>query len=703
MALSDPLLDCLARVCKIHDRHFSPEEATAGLPLVDGKLTPSLFVRAAKQVGFNASLDEKRISQISDTNLPAVFILKDNDACVVTKRLNKKTLGVFYSDSDQPKEVPISELKQSFTGYVILLEPEYEFEHRSDQFDPIEEESWFWETFWSNKSIYGHVLIAAFLTNLFVLVAPLFIMNVYDRVVPNNAITTLWVLTIGAVVFFVFDFIARILRHYLVDVAARRADLELSSKLFKQFIGLRLANKPQSAGTVSFYFNEFEALRDFFTSATFVGLIDIPFIFLFLAAIYLIGGSLVLVPLIAIPIVLIFAVIFEVPARRAIQEAFAGVSFKSAVIVESIIGMEEIKSMVAENQIQRKWEDSVDKTNVAATKSRLYSSLTMNFTVWIQQLVVIGVVVYGVYLISEGMLSIGGLIACTILSGRAMMLGQIAGLLNRLERSRVSLKGLNKIMSMPTDRNIRQQFLHRPKIKGDIVVDKVVFKYPDEQTHALDNVSFEVKAGERVGIIGRIGSGKTTLLKNIVGLYEPSSGVITIDGTENLEIDPSDLRRQAHYVSGDSLLFYGSVRDNILMANPKASDEDFVHAVSIAGVDKFTSRHPQGFDMPVGERGELLSAGQRQAVALARAIIANPSILLLDEPTGAVDPTYEKEFKNAIGTMLEGKTLLLVTHRASMLSLVDRVVVLDEGKVIADGPRDEILQQLQQSGRAGQE
>jgi len=504
----------------------------------------------------------------------------------------------------------------------------------------------------------------------------------------------MWVLAFGAFVFFAFDLLSRILRHYLVDFAGRQADKQLSNMLYSHMLSLRMAEKPDSSGVVANYFSEFESLRDFFTSATFIGLIDLPFIFLFLFVTWLIGGPVVYVPLVALPIILAIALLLEIPARSAVQKSMAGESQKQSIIVESFNGLETIKTINAENLMQKKWENHVKHESEAAGTSRFYSALILNLTVWIQQIVIVGVIVVGVYLITAGQLTVGGLIAVTILSGRALMVGQIANLLSRIERSRTALRGLGHIMEARTDRNIKEKFLRRPHVKGDIEIDKVSFAYPGQRNPALENVSFTVQAGERVGIIGRIGSGKSTLLKLIVGLYEPEEGSILIDGTDNTDIDPMDLRRNIHYVGSDSVLFYGSVRENIRMANPQADDDALIKAAKIAGVDKFVNKHPSGFDLPVGERGEWLSGGQRQAIALARAIISNPSVMLLDEPTGAVDNSFEQEFMSALPSVLENKTLIVVTHRASLLQLVDRVIVLEGGHVVADGPRDVILDRL---------
>ncbi len=697
----DKLLTCLEAVCGIFDVHFSADAALAGLPLIEGKLAPSLMGRAAEQVGIEAKLEQIEFESLVEIELPAILILKDNDALVLKKTSDLNTFEIIKSDNIRTtSSISKEELSRIYGGYAILTSPLVKLESRSEGLIDIEKPSWFWKVLYKNRKLYIHVMIAAFLTNLFVLVAPLFVMNVYDRVVPNQAMTTLWVLAIGAMIFFGFDLAARMLRHYLIDMAGRNADKELSAMLFKQVMGLRLASKPTSTGTVAYYFTEFEALQDFFTSATFVGLIDIPFIFLYLLVVWLIGGYLVLIPLLAIPITIITAYILEVPSRQAIKDILTGVTFRQAMLVESVTGMESIKSLSAEGIMQRHWENSVAKTSEAASISRFYSALTMNLTVWMQQVVVIAIVITGVYLITAGSLTVGGLIACTILAGRAMMLGQVSGLLNRWERSKTALQGLNRIMTLPTDRSVRESFLQRPKLKGNVSFDNVTFFYPNERIAALDKINFQIKEGERVGIVGKIGAGKSTLLRLINGLYAPTQGFVRIDGTDNTEIDPVDLRHNIHYVSADSVLFYGTIRDNIAMGNPHATDEEILEAARMAGVDKIVQVHPSGYDMPVGERGQLLSSGQRQAVALARALLANASVLMLDEPTGAVDNGFEQDFMKALPPYLKGKTLIVVTHRASVLDLVDRVLVLDSGRLVADGPKALILEKLLKPGEA---
>jgi len=694
----DPLLDCLEILCGWEKQSFSGRALTAGLPLINNCLTPTLFVRSLNRIGFHGQIVKRSLHELSALDGPMLLILKKNDACLIQKFHNDKTIDVAASDQKgNAVHIPLKKLKKLYSGYAILIQSNPFFDERVEQFNPVKKESWFWSAIFTSKRLYAHVIVAAFLTNLFVLVIPIFIMTVYDRVLPNAATSTLWALSVGAMLFFLFDFIARTLRNYYVDAAGQRADKILAHRLFQHVLSIRMSEKPLSTGTFINNFNEYEQLRDFFTSATLIGLIDLPFILLFLFFIWLIGGSVVLVPLVAVPLVLFISILLEIPARRSVRAALAGSAQKQAVLVETMTGLEAIKAAVAEGQIQRKWERSVDATHDAQARSRRFTSFALNSTILIQQAATVGVIIYGVYLVNAAILTVGGLIAVTILSGRALVLGQIANLLTHFGRSHAALQSLNMIMKLGTEKKPGRHYLHRPHLNGDIEFNKVTFSYPRQQFAALEKINLKIKAGERVGIIGRIGSGKSTLLKLINNFYSPEKGVVLIDGTDASEIEPADLRHNAHYVSHETTLFFGSVYDNIAMSDPTASDDEVIQAATIAGVDRFVQRHPEGYNMPVGERGEVLSSGQRQAVALARAILAKPNIFLLDEPSASVDNNFEQEFIQAFRPHLKGKTLVQVTHRASMLALVDRVIVIEAGNIVADGPKEQILEAMAQS------
>lgn len=691
----DPLLGCLGIICKINGLSFSEQSVIAGLPLEDGLLTPTLFVRAAKRAGLAAHINKRKLNKLSHLVLPAILVLKNDNACVLTKIKGDTVDVCFPENPEESRTLSMSELEADYTGYVIYATPTHEEETSTAAVGPDVGKSWFWGVILRYKSIFVHVLIAAFLSNLFVLVIPIYIMNIYDRVIPTHSISTLWMLTLGAMIFFLFDFIARVMRGYLIDVAGRRADIILGQELFSQILNLRMRQKPASSGGMTNYFNEFDSLREFFTSATMVMIIDIPFALLFLLAIYFIGGSVVFIPLFAVIGVILIASLFEIPTMGAIKKAMAGNVLKNSILVESINGLETIKCIGAEGIMQKRWENSLANTTKANLKSRALANVSVNLAVWVQQLVIIAVVAFGVFLINANALTVGGLIACTILSGRVMMLSQIVNLSTRFARSRQSLKSFNEFMSQKHERAAGIKYLHRPMIKGDIEFENVSFVYPTRRINAVENISLRIAAGEKIGIIGRMGSGKSTLMRLLVALYVPSNGAITVDGTDNMEIDPADLRGNIRYVASDNTLFNGSVKENILMGGGRDVDDDtFLRATKLSGVDEFISLSPLGYDMKVGERGEALSTGQRQAVILARALIANPSVLLLDEPTAGVDLSYERDLMNKLEDYVHDKTLLIATHRIPLLKLVDRVIVMDGGKIIADGPRDDILKAM---------
>ena len=543
--------------------------------------------------------------------------------------------------------------------------------------------------------IYTEVALAALMINLFALASPLFVMNVYDRVVPNQAIETLWALSLGVITVFVFDFALRTLRGYFVDTAGKVADVKLASRIFAQVLGIRMAAKPGSSGAFASHLREFETLRDVFTSATLVAVIDLPFIVLFVLIVWFIGGPIAIVPAVAIPIVVSIGLIVQWPLRRIVKSTFRESAQKHGLLIESINGLEAIRASVAEGRAQNLWENAVDATAASTTKARFVSMLGINAASLAQNLTTVGIVIYGVHRIGEGLLTVGALVACTIITGRAMApLGQVAGILTRYHQAREAYHALTALMALPVERPADKTFLHRPSIEGDVTFRDVTFTYPGDRIRALDSVSFHIEAGERVGLIGRVGSGKTTIEKLLLGLFEPDDGAILMDGTDTRQIDPVDLRRQIGTVLQDVTLFRGTIRDNITLGVGHIDDDRVLQAARLAGVDTFAARHPLGYDAEVGERGANLSGGQRQAVAVARAFLHDPPILLFDEPTSAMDNSSENRFKRQLEMVLPGKTLLLVTHRTSLLSLVERLIVLDGGKVVADGAKDEVLQAL---------
>lgn len=694
-SFDDPLLGCLTILTKILHKPQSPDSLTAGLPLVDNRLTPKLFSRAAERAGLASRIVKRPLRKISSLVLPAVLILKGSNACILLEINGKQAKVIFPETGEGESELSIEELEEAYTGYAIFIKPVHQFDRRTE-FTAIPRAShWFWGTIMRFWPIYSEVFLASILVNSFALASPLFIMNVYDRVVPNHATETLWVLAIGVATVFVFELLLRTLRAYFIDLAGKRADVMLSSTIFEKVMAVKMAARANSVGSFANSMQEFESFRDFFTSATLTTLIDLPFALLFITVIWLVAGPIAYIPLAVIPLTILVSLIIQVPLGRTIQHLFRHSGQRSSTLIETLTGLETIKSIGAETPIQRKWEQTVGFMTKYSQRARLLSASAVNFTSFLQQMATITVVVYGVYLITENEITMGALIASTILTGRALApMAQLAGILTRYHQSKAALQSLNSLMNLPVERPSGREFLHRPEFKGGVEFKKVSFRYPNQPMDALTEVSFTIKPGEKVAFIGRIGSGKSTVEKLILGLYEADDGAILLDGTDIRQIDPVDLRRNIGYAPQDVVLFFGSIRDNITMVAPFADDAAVLKAADVAGVTEFVNRHPSGFDMPVGERGEGLSGGQRQSVAVARALLLDPPVVMLDEPTNAMDNSTEERFKSKLAEAIEDKTLLLVTHKASLLSLVDRIIVLDQGHLVADGPRDQILAAL---------
>ena len=693
----DPLLDCLVEVARLHGQGATRASLSAGLPLQPQESLPlSLAERAASRAGLATRVQRLALDEIDALTLPAILILHGNKACVLLGRDDSEHWRVLLPETGQGAVTLSTEALQSrYSGVVLFARPHFRFDERTPEIKPTRSGHWFWGPVLAQRFVYRDVLWAALLINLFALAFPIFSMNVYDRVVPNHATETLWVLAIGVTLVLCSDLFIRLLRSHFVDEASARIDVQISASLMERVLGMRLENRPQSVGSFAANLRGFEQVRDFIASSTVTALIDLPFALLFVVVMAWISPWLVLPVIGVFVLILVSGYVFQHRLHELSQSSYQAAAQRNATLIESLTGIETIKSQGAESLIQSRWERANQYLSALNVKMRSMSATAMYSTATLQQFVSVCVILIGVYLISERQLTMGGMIAATMLAGRALApAGQIVGLLMQYQGARTAMTSLEQIMAQPVERPEGSHFIQRPEFKGEIEFRHVSFAYPGQQGHSLDDVSFKINPGERVALIGKVGSGKTTLQKLIMGLYQPSSGAILFDGIDMRQLDPADVRRNLGCVSQDITLFYGSLRENITFGMPHARDDAIVAAADVAGLSEFVQRHPQGFDMPVGERGELLSGGQRQGVGIARAVLHNAPLLLLDEPTSAMDFSTEALVTQRMQAFTEGKTVVLVTHRTSMLSFVDRVIVVDQGKIVADGPRERIMQAL---------
>ncbi|MFV0573939.1 MAG: type I secretion system permease/ATPase [Vibrio sp.] len=701
--MKDPLLNSLAYISRYYGLANSPDALVSGLPLKDGLLSVHLFPRAAATAGLSAKLEELPLDNLPPLLLPVVALLQNGDACVILSiDYDKKEAAVILSQNDDSTQewVKLEELNKQYTGQLFLVKKSFRYDERSPEMLKNNDGHWFWSTLWQSRNIYRDVFLASILINIFAVGAPLFSRLVYDKIVPNLAYDSLWVLAIGVFVIFIFDFCLKMMRSYFLDVAGKKSDILISSKIFSHVMGIRLEAKPPSVGAFAKHMQEFESIRDFFTSASITTLIDLPFAVFFLIVIYVIAGPLALVPLIGVIALIAYSFIIQKPLRRTIEEGSRLASQKNSNLVESLAGLETLKMFGAESQYQYRWEEAVAHMANWSLKSRRLTDSLQNAAGFVQQFLNVAMIVVGVYLIGAGDLTMGGLIAATMLSGRAVgPMIQVAMLSSRYNQAKSAMGIIEKLMEMPTEQEPNKRYIHRPIIKGKIQFEDVSFTYPGATSPSLKNINLTINPGEKVGIIGRIGSGKTTLERILMGLYQPTDGTVLIDDTDIKQLHQIDIRRNLGCVPQDITLFYGSIRDNIALGRPLANDKDIILAAERAGVTSFTQKDSAGLDKQVGEGGHALSGGQRQAIAIARALLGNPPVMIMDEPTSSIDNRTEMFIKRQMRNFSKDETLILITHKTGMLDLVDRLIVMEQGQIIADGPRDKVLQSLR-AGKA---
>ena len=716
-AQKEPLLECLQVMAGLYGRRISSNALIAGLPIPKTGLTPTLFVRAAQRADLSTRLVTKTLAALAITpNLPCILVLEGRQACIlktiknpkggsviVNGKKGKKALSKeavftvsFPETPDENTDMTLEDLSAIYSGNAFFVRPTFRQDDRAGPALLEKGRDWFWSALKANKSIYAEVMLGAIMINIFALVSPLFVMNVYDRVVPNNATDTLWVLAIGVTLAYIFDFLLKNLRSMFLDVAGRRADVRLSSDIFEQVLGMKLSQRPGSAGVLTSTMREFETVRDFFTSATMVTLIDLPFAALFVLVMYILGGPIALVPAIIMPLVVIIGLYYQRTLKKVSKQSMAENALKSALMFETVTGLETIKVQAAESHTQRRWEELTDKASYTGVKIRKISAHATHWALFLQQMASVFIIIIGTYLIAEGQVSMGALIACVILSGRALApLGQVAGLLTRMNQARESYSQLNDLMNKDVERPKDKHFISVAQAKGRVEFRDVTFHYPDQSVPALNTVTFTIQPGERVGVIGAVGSGKTTLQRLLMNLYEPDTGTIMLDETDVRQVDPGDLRRNIGVVQQRPMLFYGSVRENITMGHETAPEAAVLRAAELSGVMEFLRDTQHGLDTQVGERGEALSGGQQQAVAVARALLYDPPVMILDEPTASMDPASENRLMRRLHNITQGRTVILITHKGAMLQLCNRLILMDRGRVLADGPRDEVIKRLQ--------
>ena len=557
-------------------------------------------------------------------------------------------------------------------------------------------EHWFYGPVFKAKSIYLQVIMASVLINVFALASSLYIMTVYDRVIPNNATESLIALTSIIVVVILFDFVMKIVRGNFVDRASQKIDRQVSTELFDKISRHDTNLGRQATGALASTVRDFDLLKEVIGSATFTIFADLPFILLFLVVLYAIGGPVAAVPAIIVPLVIIFGMILQPIIKRMSELSLFQGKSKQAVMVEMIGALETVKMTQGNSMLRNRWLNSVLSQGKTSAKTKMTSQLASHFAQFGQQASQIGIVVYGVFLISDGSLSMGQLIACVILSGRTMApLGQITGLLGRMNQARSAFKGLDEVLGVKTEEETRADFVKRPNLAGDISFKNVSFTYEDQPDPVLNDINLEIKAGQKIAILGRIGSGKTSLLRLICGLHPPDKGVVLLDNADIRQIRPEDVRKNIGTVLQNPILFSGTIRDNMLMGKPDASDEDLIEAAKVSGSDAFIGLLPGGFDFPLSERGQELSSGMRQSIAIARAMIAKPNILIMDEPTASMDNATEAQLVERLLKATTDTTCVFVTHRGAMLKMADHIIVMEKGQIVLAGPRDKVLEKMQ--------
>lgn len=669
----------------------------------NGRLDLAALGDVLKNHGLENTLSQRALVDIPPLAVPVLLLLHDEQAAVVTRITGPASARLYTVQhvDGHMSEIAAAELASRYLGYCWFMKPYPRADRRSELPEYTLAQGWLWKVLWRFKGLYAQVAVTTVVVNVLALVSSLYVMNVYDRVIPNRAFETLWALSIGVALAIIFEGVGRTVRAHLTDIAGKKADLIISAALFRRVMSLHLVQKPSSSGSYANNLREFESVREMMTSATLLALVDLPFVLLFIAVIYLVAGPLALVPLLSIPLVVFAGLLAQGHLAKYTNESMREASQRQGLAVEAIEGLETLKSLNATGWAQQRWEQLSATVSASGQKLKAVSTHLIGFATSVQQLNTVVIVVWGTYLIHAeaptDRITMGALIAAVILTGRAIApLSQVAMLMTRLNQARVAMSGIDAIIARPIDRDPGRVYVMPQAFTGNLQALGAVFAYPGAAAPTLVNFNVQIKAGERIAVLGRVGSGKSTLLRVLAGMYLPDPGNVTLDGIELRQIDPADLRANIALLGQAPRIFNGTLRDNFELATIDApvSDEAIMGALTRFGLEGFVRSHPKGLDMPIGDDGAGLSGGQKQLLGLARLTLRNPRVVLLDEPTSGLDEGTEGRALKALAEWAGNRTLVIVTHRPQVLEIVNRIVVLEAGRVLVDGPKAAALETL---------
>jgi ATP-binding cassette subfamily C protein LapB len=695
--LADPLLLCMTMAAKSLGKSVHFQVMRAGFALdTRGRVPLAAYPDMAHKNGLMAAWSKVRLADIPHYVLPVLMPLSDGRACVLRSIRDNDAIVWWADQGMEDRQIPIAELQALARPEVLALKLA---PTRHDQtLAPLEGSAfnWFWGTLWRFRAFYVESMVATVVANLLTLATIFFTMNVYDRVVPTAAYTSLWTLAIGTVVAIFLEFIMRWLKARLVDLGGKKADLAINATLLREIMAIRLEHRPQSVGIFSSSMRDFESLRDFFSSASLVLLADMPFVLMFLALIAMVGGPLVWIPALAVPLLIIIGLVAQRPLMTAMRQNMKESGDKQSVLVESVLNLELLKAHNAESYLQRRWELSNLAGSDSYKRIRGLTNWIMGFTTSLQQFITVAMVVGGVYLIHANQLTLGGLIASVILAGRAISpLASVMSLASRYQQASSSLETLDGLMKRPRDRAHGRNYVVPESIQGGLQADSLEFAYPGEhKIPVIKKLSLDIAPGQKVAMLGRVGSGKSTLVRLMAGLYAPSAGSVRLDGVDLQQIEPTEVRSRIGYVGQDPQMFMGTVRDNLILADSWITDVKIIEILKSLNIYDIVANHPLGLDMPVTEAGGGLSGGQRQLLSIARMMLRNPQLVYMDEPTSNMDQNTEARVITVLKGWLHGRTLLMSTHRPQLLEWVDLIAVIDSGQCVAIGPKQEMIDKL---------